>query len=295
MSGLITGLVGLGLSVGTTAASFIQAGNQKRKQQDFEADAAKALAEARQRLQVNYAEAMSVNKEPYNQERLAMLSAGAQIAQAASESKRGVSAAAGQLLASQQAGQQDISNRQGTDMQNIQNAILEEESRLRDVNVGLDVQELAGNQQAAADARLASQMAKQQGIQGIGNFAQQGLTMIPLYGGIGKGAGNAAGNLTAEAAANPNVVSGDNIAKSMGTPQTLPSLNQGNTIQNKKDLIGQQILGAEAFISPEQAASAGYVYDSTLGGYVLINKNINASLTNPTPNSSDAFNLNLGG
>jgi len=294
MAGLVTGIASLALTAGTTAASFIQAGQQKRKQQDFEADAAKALAEARQRLQVNYAEAMSVNKEPYNQERLAMLSAGAQIAQAAAESKRGAGAVAGQLLASQQAGQQDISNRQGVDMQNIQNAILEEESRLRDINVGLDVQELAGQQQAAADARLAAQMGTQQGIQGIGNFAQQGLTMIPLYGGIGKGTGNAAGNLTAEAAYNPNVVSGDNIAKPMGTPQTLPSLNQGNTIQNKKDLIGQQILGAEAFISPEQAAAAGYVYDSTLGGYVLINKNINASLTNPTPNSANAFNLNLG-
>jgi hypothetical protein len=167
MAGLVTGIASLAIGVGTTAASFIQAGQQKRKQQDYEADAAKALAEARRKLQVNYAEAMSVNKEPYNQERLAMLSAGAQIAQAAAESKRGASAAAGQLLSQQQAGQQDISNRQGTDMQNIQNAILEEESRLRDVNVGLDVQELAGQQQAAADAQLAAQIATQRGIQGV--------------------------------------------------------------------------------------------------------------------------------
>jgi hypothetical protein len=295
MAGLVTGIASLAITAGTTAASFIQAGQQKRKQQDFEADAAKALAEARKKLQVNYAEAMSVNKEPYNQERLAMLSAGAQIAQAASESKRGVSAAAGQLLAQQQAGQVDISNRQGADMQNIQNAILEEESRLRDVNVGLDIQELAGNQQAAADAKLAAQLATQQGIQGIGNFAQQGLTMIPLYGGIGKGTGNAAGNLTAQATATPNVATGGDISKPMVTPQTFMDLNQPNNIQNKKDLIGQQILGLEAFASPEQATAAGYVYDATLGGYVLINKNINASLTNPTPNSANAFNLNLGG
>jgi hypothetical protein len=181
MAGLVTGIAGLALSAGTTAVSFIQAGQQRKKQQQYEADAAKALAEARQRLQVNYAEAMSVNKEPYNQERLAMLSAGAQISQAAAESKRGAGAVAGQLLASQQAGQQDISNRQGVDMQNIQNAILEEESRLRDVNVGLDVQELAGQQQAAADAQLAAQVATQRGIQGVANTAQQGLGMINLY------------------------------------------------------------------------------------------------------------------
>lgn len=229
MAGLVTGLVGLGLSAGTTAASFIQAGQQRKKQQDYEADAAKALAEARQKLQVNYAEAMSINKEPYNQERLAMLSAGAQIAQAAAESKRGVSAAAGQILAQQQGAQQDISNRQGTDMQNIQNAILEEESRLRDVNVGLDVQELAGQQQAAADAKLAAQMATQQGIQGIANTAQAALSnenIFGLYGGggLGKDAKNAAGNLTVapEVPDVPNAPSMTDPNKSVVSPMTTP-------------------------------------------------------------------------
>ncbi len=313
MAGLITGIAGLALSAGTTAASFIQAGNQKRKQQDYEADAARALAEARKKLQVNYAEAMSVNKEPYNQERLSMLSAGAQIAQAAAESRRGVSAAAGQLLASQQAGQQDISNRQGTDMQNIQNAILEEESRLRDVNVGLDVQELAGQQQAAADARLASQMANQQGIQGIANFAQQGLTMIPLYGGFGGGSKDAviADTSTAANAAKPNIVTGSDVAKSMGAPQTLFGVTQGNNVRQGQTTQQQvanqaqtpQVLSESAFTSPEQAASLGYVFDSILGGYVKKQiSNINLppekrvfKTDNSGGSSYDAFNINLEG
>jgi len=229
MAGLVTGLVGLGISAGTTAASFIQAGQQKRKQQDYEADAARALAEARKKLQVNYAEAMSVNKEPYNQERIAMLNAGAQIAQAAAESKRGVSAAAGQILAQQQNAQQDISNRQGVDMQNIQNAILEEESRLRDVNVGLDIQELAGQQQAAADAKLAAQMATQEGIQGIANTAQAALSnenLFGLYGGggLGKDAKNAAGNLTVapEVPNAPNVPTMTEPGKAPTTAVTNP-------------------------------------------------------------------------
>jgi len=254
MAGLVTGIAGLALSAGTTAASFIQAGQQKRKQQDFEADAAKALAEARQRLQVNYAEAMSVNKEPYNQERLAMLSAGAQIAQAAAESKRGAGAVAGQILASQQAGQQDISNRQGVDMQNIQNAILEEESRLRDVNVGLDVQELAGQQQAAADARLAAQMATQEGIQGIGNTVRAGIneTMIPLYG-FGK--------------------KDTTVITPPVTPPMSPNTAQAQT---QTTPTSPQVLNETAFTSPEQAASLGYAFDVALGGYVkkspLVNK-----------------------
>ena len=181
MAGLVTGIVGLGISAGTTATSFIQANNEKKKQADYEADAAKALAQARKALQVNYAKQMSIQKEPYNQERLALLSAGAQITQYAAESERGAASAAGQLLAQQQMGAADITNRQTTDMQNIENAILEEESRLRDVGVGLDMQEIAGQQQAAADSRLAAAQAQQAGLQGLATTAQAGLDMIPLY------------------------------------------------------------------------------------------------------------------
>jgi len=239
MAGLITGIAGLALSAGSTAASFIQAGNQKRKQQDYEADAARALAEARKKLQVNYAEAMSVNKEPYNQERLAMLSAGAQIAQAAAESRRGVSAAAGQILASQQAGQTDISNRQGTDMQNIQNSILEEESRLRDINTNLDMQEVAGQQQAAADAKLASQIATKEGIQGIASTVGQGLAMIPLYGGLGGVKGSsAAGGLTSS----PDVPTAPTAPTSPNAPSMVdPNKTAVDAVTNPFAVTPQQV------------------------------------------------------
>jgi hypothetical protein len=248
MAGLITGIAGAVISAGTTAASFIQAGQQKRKQQDFEADAARALAEARKKLQVNYAEAMSVNKEPYNQERLAMLSAGAQLAQAAAESRRGVGAAAGQILASQQGVQQDISNRQGIDMQNIQNAILEEESRLRDVNVGLDMQEVAGQQQAAADAKLAAQMATQQGIQGIGNTVGSLINenMIPLYG-FGKK------DAAMPAATNP-------------ADTTVASATPLVTVPQKKNIPG--FIDPSKFVSPSDAYQYGYVWDNSKNTYV---------------------------
>ena len=276
MAGLITGIAGLALSAGSTAASFIQAGNQKRKQQDYEADAARALAEARKKLQVNYAEAMSVNKEPYNQERLAMLSAGAQIAQAASESRRGVSAAAGQILASQQAGQTDISNRQGTDMQNIQNSILEEESRLRDINTNLDMQEVAGQQQAAADAKLASQIATKEGIQGIANTAQSALSnenIFGLYGGggLGKDANNAEGNLTA-APETPNATQVPSMTdpnKSTVAPMTTP--------------FDSPFVGPPAPQNPDDEftfdpatkawSRKGYVWNSTTNKWEKINTN----------------------
>jgi len=181
MSGLIVGIAGLAISAGTTAVSFIQAGKSKRKQQEYEAEADKAMAEARRQLQVNYAKQMSIKKEPYAQERLAMLSQGQQVVNAASESDRGAASAAGQVLMGQQAGQADITNRQVTDLQNIENAILEEESRLRDINVDLDMQEVEGQMAAAADMRTRAAQQTQQGIQGIANTAQAGLSMIPLY------------------------------------------------------------------------------------------------------------------
>ena len=183
MAGLATGLAiaGLAISAGTTATSFIQAGKQRRLQEGYEADADKALAEARRALQVNYAKQMSIKKEPYNQERLAMLSQGQQVIDAASDSDRGAASAAGQVLMGQQSSQADITNRQSDELINIENAILEEESRLRDINVDLDMQEVEGQMNAAADARIAAADATQAGIQGIGQTAQAGLAMVPLY------------------------------------------------------------------------------------------------------------------
>lgn len=181
MSGLITGIAGVAIAAGSTASSFIQAGKSKRKQQEYEAEADKAMAEARRQLQVNYAKQMSIKKEPYAQERLAMLSQGQQVVNAASESDRGAASAAGQVLMGQQAGQADITNRQVTDLQNIENAILEEESRLRDINVDLDMQEVEGQMAAAADMRTQAALQTQQGIQGAANTLQAGISMIPLY------------------------------------------------------------------------------------------------------------------
>jgi hypothetical protein len=244
------------------------------------------LAEARKKLQVNYAEAMSVNKEPYNQERLAMLSAGAQLAQAAAESRRGVGAAAGQILASQQGVQQDISNRQGVDMQNIQNAILEEESRLRDVNVGLDMQELAGQQQAAADAQLAANMARNEGIQGIGNTVGKLINenMIPLYGFPKKE--------TATPIAPASMAAPLSTAPATTTQAATPATSQ----------MLPDTLDMNAFASQEEAELVGYVLDTALGKYVKkATSNINLPperrIFNPTPTGGayNAFDINQEG
>ena len=173
---------GLAVSAGSAAMSFSQAAKQRKKMEQAELAADKAMQEARGKLDVNFAEQMAIKKEAYDLEREALLSAGAQATQAGIESERGAAATAGRVFAAQQAGQQQVRGAMADEMTNIEAAIIEEEGRLRDLDVALDLEEVAGNQQKAADAQRAAEAAKMQGIQSTISFAQQGLQMVPLYG-----------------------------------------------------------------------------------------------------------------
>lgn len=161
--------------------SFTQANKQNKLRKQAEADAEAAMLEARQKLDVNFAEQMEIKKEAYDLERQAMLSAGAQATEAGMMSERGAAATAGRVFAGQQQAQGQIRSAMADEMTNIESAILEEEGRLRDLKVGLDLQEVVGQQQMAADAQAAATAARQQGIQGIVNAAEKGVQYIPLY------------------------------------------------------------------------------------------------------------------
>ena len=177
--------IAAGVSIAATAGgagmSFAQANKQRGLQKQAEADAVKAMAEARQKLDVNFAEQMSIKKEAYDLEREAMLSAGAQATQAGIESERGAAATTGRVFAGQQEAQGQIRSAMADEMTNIEGAILEEEGRLRDLSVGLDLQEVAGQQQQAADAQAAALAADQQSIQGVVDTAGMAIEYAPLY------------------------------------------------------------------------------------------------------------------
>jgi len=179
---------GLALSAGTTAMSFIQAGEQKNKQREAEAAAAAAMAEARKKLQINYTDELAINKEPYELQREALLSQGALAVQAGQESERGAAATAGRVQMAQNEAQADIRTAMGKEMTDIQNKQVQESSRLRDLGVQLDLGEVEGQQMMAANAEQAATAATAQGIQGIVSTAQQGLNMMPLYFKDSKGA-----------------------------------------------------------------------------------------------------------
>lgn len=174
--------VGVGVSAAGAGASFIQAAKQQGLQRKAEAAAEKAMAEARKKLDVNFYDQLSINKEPYELQREALLSQGAQAITAAQEGERNVAATAGRVAMAQNEAQGQIRTAMGKEMQDLERLSATEESRLRDINVQIDMEQAKGAQLAARDAQQQAAQATQQGIAGIQNTAQQVLTsFVPLY------------------------------------------------------------------------------------------------------------------
>lgn len=165
-----------------TAGSFIQANKQRKLQQKAEAAAEKSMAEARKALGVNYFEELGIQKEKYELEREANLMQAAQATQALQEAGvRGVAGGIGRVALAQQKGEQAIRTAMGKEMSDLQKMTAQEESRLRDVGVQLDLAEAQGAQEAAARAEELKTQAMQEGLQGATSMVQQGISMIPLY------------------------------------------------------------------------------------------------------------------
>lgn len=173
--------VGLATTAGTTGMSFAQARKQRKIQQQAEDEASKMMAEARKKLEVNYYDQLAIQKEPYELEREAIIAAGAQAIEAGKESERGAGAVAGRVQMAQQQGQREIAAAMGQEMLGLEKLSAQEDARLRDVGLQLDLGEIEGAQLAAAQAAEAKNIATQQGIQGVTSLLQQGAALVPLY------------------------------------------------------------------------------------------------------------------
>jgi len=173
--------IGIASSLGGAAMSFSQANKQKKLQSQAEAEADKAMAEARGRLDVNYMNALSVQKEPYELQREAMLAQGTQATDAAQESERGAAAAAGRVQMAQNEAQGDIRTGMGKELTEIERLKVAEESRLRDLQTQLDLGEVEGAQMAARNAQEMAAQATAQGFEGVTSAATQVANLVPLY------------------------------------------------------------------------------------------------------------------
>lgn len=174
--------IGLAVTAATTGKSFAQASKQKKLQEKAEREADKQMAEAKSQLDLNFYEGLAIQKEPYELEREAILSTAANIVQAGREGEqRGAGVTAGRTFLAAQGAQADVSSRMGQEMAGLEKLAAAEESRLAGKKYDLALSEVQGSQLAARDAMEASNVAKQQAMQGVGNIIQQGLQFIPEY------------------------------------------------------------------------------------------------------------------
>ena len=180
MSGVIAGLA---ISVGTTAMSFIGAGKQRRAQQDADRKAAMAMAEVEKELTKNEYKALSLNQEPYEQMQDTL---GTQIKtemEAIREGdQRGVLAGSQRVQEGTVQAAGNIRAAQGKELDELDKLVADEETRKSDIKMQLKLGDIAGAQQASAEAGQAADQLKMQGFQGVGNVLQQGLAMVPTYG-----------------------------------------------------------------------------------------------------------------
>jgi hypothetical protein len=163
--------------------SFAQAGKQKQAQRNAERDADQAMQEARKKLEINFYDSLAIQKEPYELEREALLSQGAQAIQAGVESERGAAATAGRIQMAQQEGQAGVRSAFGQELTALEKLSAQEESRLRDIGAQLDLGEVEGAQLAAANAQELRARSMEQGMQGVTSLGKQAVSYIPLFGG----------------------------------------------------------------------------------------------------------------
>ena len=174
-------VVGILSSLGSAGASFTQAGKQARMAKKAKAEAERAFAEAKKNLQVNFYEQLGIQREAYELEREAMLSAGAQAIQTGVESERGAAATAGRVQLAQQQGQREIAGAMAKELFGLEAATAEEESRLATQRASLDLAQAEGAQAAQAQAQAAQAAGISGGFQGLTSAAQQFIQGAQLY------------------------------------------------------------------------------------------------------------------
>jgi hypothetical protein len=169
-------------SVAGAAMSFSQAGEAKAKAADASRAADKAIAEAKSKLDINFYDAIGLQKEPYELQREALLAQGAEAVRAAQEGdQRGVGATVGRTLLAQNEQQAGIRTQMNQDLLGLQKLSAAENSRLRDVETQINLDEAQGAQLANANYNKLAGQAMTQGMQGLTQGAQSLVSTVPLF------------------------------------------------------------------------------------------------------------------
>jgi hypothetical protein len=182
MSGVFTAIAGVvisGVGLGMSIDQYNQAQDAKIK---AETEAEAKMEEAMKRLDINYMESLAVPMEAYERQSEEMLQVSANVLEAAKEGdQRGVAPTAGRVLAAHQSMTDTQRGELEKTIFNLDAAVAEEESRLRDIKTQINLSESAGAQQAAAREGEIAAMAKANAITQGGNVAAGAINAVGLY------------------------------------------------------------------------------------------------------------------
>jgi len=178
----IAAIVGIASTALTTGFSINDLIKSKKLQKEADAEAEKAMAEARKLLDINVYDALNIQMKPYELEREAALTTGAQLIEAGRESERGAAAMAGRIQANQQNLNRDIQTRMGKEMADLEKLSAAEDSRLRDIRSQLYLDEVEGAQVASAMYDERAAQAARGAISGVTSMIGQAAKLPALYG-----------------------------------------------------------------------------------------------------------------
>ena len=178
-------IAAIGGAVSTALTTGFSIGDMRRMrklQKESDADALKFRQKADKFLEVNVYDQLGVQMKPYELERDALASVGAQSIEAGRESERGAAATAGRVFAGYSDAIRDIQTRQGQEMADLEKLSAAEDSRLKDIKTQLALDEAEGAQQASAMYEERAQQAKKNAISGVTSMLGQAAKLAPLYG-----------------------------------------------------------------------------------------------------------------
>lgn len=177
-----TAIVGTTLAVGGSILNFTQAAKQGTLQRQAEEEADKAMAAARRELDKNYYKNLDINLKSFQRQRDSLARQGQQLIQAGQESDRGATAVAGRVMLGTQQGEQNITDQEIDSLEKLEQTVAQEESRLATSRARLDLAEVEGAQEAAAEAAKNQAANISAGIQGLGAAATGLSASSELYG-----------------------------------------------------------------------------------------------------------------
>lgn len=175
----ITGAV---LGIGSAAMSFVQASKQNQAMKKANTEAARLMADARKRAEVNQYEQLSIPTEAYEAEFEANLAADQQAIQALQEADpRSLSAGIGRVGAQQAEEAEKTRIEMGQDIYNLDKLKADSREKIKQQLIGMDVGQAADQEERARDAQEAKTAAIEGGIAGLGQAAAGFAEAAPLY------------------------------------------------------------------------------------------------------------------